>query len=238
MSMSRFKNFVGISTSKHWFDAALIKSGNSSQIIRHQFVQDTVGFKQMQEWLQMFQVQATDDTLFCIEHTSLYNTGIVNHLVKYNAQLSVRISLRSLHNAFFEKKIDEATTPVTIARFALRYHDAVKLWQPTDGNMEKINQLTAHRHRIADAVETFIAPVKELRNSGKIIEARQVERNQKKALAVLHKTKFNIERAIAKTVKQDEQLYKKVKLVQSVKDFGIVTAWSIIGSYKKLLQLR
>ncbi len=186
----------------------------------------------------MFQVQVNNDTLFCIEHTSLYNTGVGNHLVKYNAQLSVRASFKSMNAIFFEKSNDGATMPVTIARYALRYHDTVKLWQPTDSNMEKIDQLIAQRNRIVDAVNDLTAPVKELRDSGHTVEAGQVEKNQKRALAVLQRTKCHIEKLITQTVKQDEQPGKNVKLVQSFKNFGTVTAWGIIGSYKKLLQLR
>ena len=46
--MSKLKNFVGIDISKLWFDAALIKSDNPSQIIHRKFAQKAEGFKKMQ----------------------------------------------------------------------------------------------------------------------------------------------------------------------------------------------
>ena len=236
--MSRFKNFVGINTRKECFDAALIKSGNSTQIIRHQFAQDVDGFAQMQEWLQMFQVQLYDDTLFCIEHTGLYNAGIVNHLVKYNAQLCLRVCLKSINAVLYQKSCDEGTIAVAIARFGLRYCDIIKLWQPSYYNMEKINQLVAQRDRLIYALEYLESPVEALKYIGYQVEAIQLHKNQKAALAILKKTRLDVERVIANIVKQDEQVYKKAKLVESMKNWGTFTVWHIIGSYKKLVQLR
>ena len=93
--MSKLKNFVGIDISKLWFDAALIKADNPSQIIHQQFAQKTEGFKKMQEWLLMHEAKADDETLFCMENTGLYNTGLVNHLVKNKTQLWVEMPLLS-----------------------------------------------------------------------------------------------------------------------------------------------
>ena len=83
--MNKLKIFVGIDISKLWFDAALIKADNPSQIIHQQFTQKQEGFKKMREWLLMFEVQMDDETLFCMENTGLYNTGLVNYLIKNHA---------------------------------------------------------------------------------------------------------------------------------------------------------
>ncbi len=75
-----FKNFIGIDISKTWFDAALIKVENSSMVIHQQFSQKPEGFKKMQAWLLQHGVQLDEQTLFCMEYTGLYNTGLVNIL--------------------------------------------------------------------------------------------------------------------------------------------------------------
>ncbi len=89
-----FKNFVGVDISKTWFDAALIRSVDPSKIIHKQFLQTPDGFKKMQLWLQDHDVSLNDDTLFYMEYTGIYNTGLVTYLVAQQAQLWVEMPLR------------------------------------------------------------------------------------------------------------------------------------------------
>jgi transposase len=226
--MSKLKNFVGIDISKLWFDAALIQTNNPSQIIHQQFAQKPEGFKKMQEWLLTYKVKADDETLFCMENTGLYNNGLVNYLVKSKAQLWVEMPLRIKKAGGFERGSDDKTAAIKIAWYAMRYQDYVKLWQPADSNMEKIKNLITQRDRIINAVTQLTVPVNELKDCGCEAEAKQMEQLQKTALAALQKTKKNIEALITKTVQQDEQINKQVKLVQSIKGIGPVTAVALL----------
>ena len=226
--MSKVKNFVGIDISKLWFDAALIKTDNPSQIVHRQFLQKPEGYKKLQEWLLINEAELDDETLFCMENTGLYNTGLVNYLVKNKAQLWIEMPLRIKKAGGFERGSDDKTASVKIAWYAMRYQNNVKLWQPADGNMEKIKNLIAQRDRIINALTQLSVPVKELKDCGCEAEAKQMEKIQKPALAALKRTKMNIEVLITKTVKQDEQINKKVMLVQSIKGIGPVTAVALL----------
>ena len=216
------------SLSKLWFDAALVKTDSPSQIIHQQFAQKTEGFKKMQDWLLVHEVKADDETLFCMENTGLYNTGLVNFLVKNKALLWVEMPLRIKKAGGFERGSDDKTASIKIAWYAMRYQDNVKLWQPADSNMEKIKNLIVQRDRIISAVTQLTVPVNELKDCGCEAEAKQMEKIQKPALAALQKTKMSIEDLITKTVQQDENIDKKVKLVQSIKGIGPVTAVALM----------
>jgi len=74
---SVFKNFVGIDISKTWFDAVLVKADNSTIIAHEQFSQKPEGFLKMQAWLLKQDVLLDEQTLFCMEYTGIYNTGLV-----------------------------------------------------------------------------------------------------------------------------------------------------------------
>lgn len=226
--MSKLKIFVGIDISKLWFDAALIKAANPSQIIHQRFVQKKEGFKNLQEWLLMHEVNLGDETLFCMENTGLYNTGLVNYLVKSKAQLWVEMPLRIKKAGGFERGSDDKTAAIKIAWYAMRYQDHVKLWQPADSNMETIKNLIVQRDRIINVITQLTVPVKELKDCGCETEAKQMEKMQKPALSALQKTKASIEALIKKTVQKDEQIHKKVILVQSIKGIGPVTAVALL----------
>jgi transposase len=226
--MSKLKNFVGIDISKLWFDAALVKAGNPSQIIHLRFAQKAEGFEKMQQWLMEHEVKADDETLFCMESTGLYNTGLVNYLIRNKAQLWVEMPLKIKKAGGFERGSDDKAAAVKIAWYAMRYQDAVKLWQPVDSNMGKIKNLIAQRDRIINAAAQLAVPVNELRDCGCEAEAKQMEKIQKPAVMALQKTKMSIEALIRETVQQDEQIDKKVKLVQSIKGIGPVTAVALL----------
>ena len=226
--MNKLKIFVGIDISKLWFDAALIKADNPSQIIHQQFTQKQEGFKKMREWLLMFEVQMDDETLFCMENTGLYNTGLVNYLIKNHAQLWVEMPLRIKKAGGFERGSNDKTASVKITWYAMRYQDNVKLWQPADSSMEKIKNLIAQRDRIINAVTQLTVPVNELKDCGCEAEAKQMEKIQKTALAAMKKTKLSIEALITKIVQQDELINKKVNQVQSIKGIGPVTAVALL----------
>ena len=223
-----FKNFVGIDISKKWFDAALIKAENPSDLIHEQFTQKPEGFKKMQAWLKQHGVLLDGETLFCMEYTGLYNTGLVHYLVKAQASLWVEMPLRIKKAGGFERGTDDKSAAVKIAWYSLRYQDQVKLWQPIDSNIESIKNLIAQRERIITSIKVLSVPVNELKECGCNAEAVIMEKLQKPVLAALLKTKIAIEALISKTVQQDEQLNLKVKRVESIKGVGPVTAVALM----------
>lgn len=226
--MSKLKNFVGIDISKLWFDAALVKDNDPSQAIHQQFTQNAEGFKKMQEWLLGCDVKMDEATLFCMENTGLYTTGIINYLLGVGAQFWVEMPLKIKKAGGFERGGDDKAASIKIAWYAMRYQDCLKLWQPTDSNMAKIKNLIAQRDRIVNAINQLAVPVNELKECGCHAEAKQMETIQKPALRALQKTKLKIEALITKTVQQDELISKKVERVQSIKGIGPVTAVALL----------
>ena len=222
------KNFVGIDISKTYFDAALVKVENPSQITHQQFSQNREGFLKMEQWLKQQDVILDEATLFCMEYTGLYNTGLVNYLVKNKAKLWVEMPLRIKKAGGLERGSDDKTAAIKIAWYALRHTDKIKLWQPVDTNIEKIKNLIAQRDRIVNAITQLTVPLNELKECGCDNEAKDMEKIQKPALTALQKTKTAIEAVIQETVQADEQINKKVQWVQSIKGIGPVTAIALL----------
>lgn len=226
------KNFVGIDISKTYFDAAIVKAEDHSKIIHQQFSQTQEGFLKLSQWLYENNITVTEETLFCMEYTGLYNSGLVNYLVACNAQLWVEMPLRIKKAGGFERGSDDKTAAVKIAWYALRYHDQMKLWQPVDSSIEKIKNLIAQRDRIVNVITQLNVPVNELKEAGCVAEAKNIERLQRPALTALQKTKTSIETLILKTVQADERLNKKIQQVQSINGIGPVTAVALLAYTK------
>ncbi|HEV8081689.1 MAG TPA: transposase [Chitinophagaceae bacterium] len=152
------KNFVGIDISKTWFDAAVIKTDHPTQIMHSQFSQTPDGFKKMVNWMQQQDVLLNSETLFCMEYTGIYNTGLVNFLVEQKAQVWVEIPLRIKRSSGFERGSDDKTSAVKIAGYAFRYQDKIQLWRPVDSSIEKIKNLIAQRDRVINAITQLTVP--------------------------------------------------------------------------------
>ena len=226
------KNFVGIDISKAYFDAVVVKDQTPGETIHHQFSQKPEGFLKMLHWLQQHDVMLNEATLFCMEHTGLYNTGLVNYLVKNKAQLWVEMPLRIKKAGGFERGSDDKTAAVKIALYALRYQDRLQLWQPIDSNLEKIKNLIAQRDRIGNAITQLKVPVDELKECGNMVAAKEMEKLQAPALKGLQKAKLSVEDQINKTVQADEKISKKVQQVQSIKGIGAITAVAMLAYTK------
>lgn len=223
-----FKNFVGIDISKKWFDAVLILLSDPGVVLHKQFIQNREGYEKMIEWLDQQGVLVDSQTLFCMEYTGLYNTGLVNYLVQYKAMIWVEMALRIKKAGGFERGADDKSAAEKIARYALRYQDQVKLWKPADSSIERIKNLVAQRDRIVDSITQLTVPVKELKECGSEDEAKSLEKLQRTAIAALKKSKAAIEAMVTKIVHQDEQLSLKVKRVQSIRGIGPVTAVALL----------
>lgn len=222
------KNFVGIDISKSYFDAAVIKGSNPTHYVHDQFSQNTTGFKKMIKWLDQLDVLVNTETLFCMEYTGLYNTALVNFLVKQQAQLWVEMPLRIKRSAGFERGSDDKTSSIKIALYALRHQDKIQRWRPVDSTIEKLKNLIAQRDRVMNAIVQLTVPVKELSECGCIQEAKELGKLQRSALKSLEKTKEAIEELIIKNVQQDQEINKKTMQVKSISGIGQVTATALL----------
>jgi transposase len=218
------KNFVGIDISKPFYDAALLKADNPGQYIHKQFSQTLEGFKEMVVWLAHQNICLDEKTLICMEYTGIYNTGLVNFLIKKKAQLWVEMPLRIKKSAGFERGSDDKTSAIKIADYAFRYQDRIQLWRPIDSSIEKIKNLIAQRDRMVNAINQLTVPLKELSECGCIREAKDLEKLQRGPINALQKSKEAIEQLILKIVQQDEEISKKTEQVKSIKGIGQVTA--------------
>jgi transposase len=222
------KNFVGIDISKTWFDAAIISSNNFAEVIHQQFAQTPEGYHKFHQWLYHHEVLLNNETLLCMEYTGVYNTGLVQFLVKEDAQFWVEMPLRIKRASGLERGSDDRSAACKIAWYALRYCDQAKLWKPCDTSIGRLKHLIAQRERLVTSIKHLTVPVEELKQCGCTEDAKLLERIQKPVIRSLQKAKEKIETMIAKIVQQDEQLCKKVKLAQSVNGIGMVTAISLL----------
>jgi transposase len=222
------KNFIGIDISKPFYDAAILRADQPNQTIHQQFSQTLEGYKEMMVWLEQHNICLNEESLICMEYTGIYNSGLVNFLIKRKAQLWVEMPLRIKKSAGFERGSDDKTSAIKIAGYAFRFQDRMQLWRPVDSSIEKLKNLIAQRDRVVNCINQLIVPLKELSECGCTQDVKDLEKLQRSSTTSLEKTKEAIEKLIVKTVQQDEEINKKTELVKSIKGIGQVTAVALL----------
>lgn len=223
-----FKNFLGIDISKTWLDATLITTDADFKAVHHQFGQTPAGYQSMLMWLHQHKAELDDETLVCMEYTGIYNTGCVNFLVQHSANIWVEMPLRIKKAGGLERGTDDKSASCKIAWYALRYQHHAKLWKPADNSIEQLKHLITQRERIITSLKHLTVPAQELIDCGCIQEGNMIRKLQQPAIKALLNAQKRIESVIDKTIKADEQLNHKVKLVQSVNGIGKVTATALL----------
>ena len=68
-----FKFFIGIDVSKSTLDVAVLNAGSPDSIDHCQVANNDTGITSMLEWLQEHEDFTIKNSLFCLEHTGMYN---------------------------------------------------------------------------------------------------------------------------------------------------------------------
>lgn len=222
--MNEFKTFIGIDVSKKTFDAALLQSTDQVTTIHQSFDQNLQGYKAFVQWLKSNDVTIGGDVLFCLEHTGIYISGIVNFLVSISASIWVEMALKIKKRIGLQRGSDDKLAAINIAVYAYRFKDEARLWKPIDSTVQQLKSLVAQRDRIVLSITQLTVPLNELENCGDKRQAGELRKLQRKALKGLKDSLIAIEKTIDACIEKDENIRHKIKLASSVKGVGKQTA--------------
>ena len=75
----------------------------------------------------------------------------------------------------------------SIAQYASKNSDRVRLWQPRREQVEQLKQLAALRERLVETRKQLLTPVNEFRQFGNEAMARMLERSISKSIKAIEK---------------------------------------------------
>jgi transposase len=221
--MKKFTTFVGIDISKKTFDASLYVEAKKGNAVHQAFEQNESGYSQFLTWLQD-QDLLLENTLFCMEHTGIYISGLLNFLLTGCLSVWVEMPLRIKKCMGLQRGGNDKVASIGIAQYAFRYQDAVKLYSPVDKALEELQHLTAQRTRLINSITQLEVPLKEMSECGDSYIAKDLEKLQQQAINGLQKSLRKIEAAITKHIKANIDIKNKIERVTSIKGIGQQTA--------------
>ncbi len=220
---------IGIDIAKHSFDIAILLADSPENIFHNAFSNDENGFKDLMifvnETIPGFDITKA---LFCMEATGLYCNALLQFFQAQQANVWVENAVQIKRSLGVKRSKTDKVDSISIAKYAFKNADLVRLWKPSGVVLEKIKQLATLRERMVVTQKRLITPISELRDAGQAKMADLLFKSIKKSINAIEADLKKIEVKIMECLKEDASLHHVFSLITSVVGIGFVTAVNLI----------
>lgn len=219
--MKKFSYQVGIDVAKDTLDCSLLREG---QLVSYHRIKNTP--KGVSTYLKQLQEEAValSDTLFCMEHTGIYNTHILQILVESSYAVCMEAAMRIKAAVGFTRGKNDKVDSFRIARYAYLHQDQLRLWVPKREIVQQLAHLVALRKRLLKIKVMLQQPLKETKRFLGKETFRTEKTTTDPVVKATQRQLKQIEKQIHQLIRQDEQLYQLFGIITSVDAVGPVTA--------------
>ena len=222
----QFNSFIGIDVSKARLDWVLLVANqvkasgqmdNTPQAIR--------AFLQV---LRKKHQVAISQSVFCMEHTGIYNAHLLTVLQQAKAAIWLEDATHIKLSGGLQRGKNDQIDAHRIAQFAYKNREEVKLWTPPRAVVEQLAALASLRQRLIGAKMQLQTPLQEA--DGLLDQAIQKKMGQhcQKTLTALDKDLAQVEASIQALIDSDEHLNRLFREIVSLPGIGKVTATEML----------
>jgi transposase len=223
-----FTYFIGTDVSKNELDFAVMQG---KTLLFHKEVvnnpQDISAFLKELSKLPGFTL---NNSVFCMEHTGIYNNHLLGCLYKKKANICLEAATQIKNSLGNIRGKSDKIDAIRIAEYAYRIREELHLWQPKRDVIEQLAYFSATRSRLIEAQKSLKTPLKE---TGAFINKKLAKQNDKlcsKTLTAIETDLEKVDKAIDAVIAADQELKRLFSLITSVSGIGKVTATMIIIS--------
>src|SRR5678809_243873 len=170
-----FNFFIGIDVSKDTLDICLLGAENSETVNHQQVSNNDSGIAAMLRWLEEHNGFSIENSLFCLEHTGMYNYPLLQFFSKQGASVWVENPIQIKKSLGLQRGKNDKVDAIRIAQYAFRLRDQAKLWRPAREIIDRLKYLTALRERLVETRKRLLTPVEELFKIGSDAMAKVLE---------------------------------------------------------------
>lgn len=222
----QINHFVGIDISKRTLDITVVVNGQN--IYYDQVNNDLKHIKAALNKLLKQLKASYSDTVFCMEHTGIYNLPMVRWLQNRQANIWLESGVHIKKSLGTTRGKNDKVDSSRIAMYAFTNRHKVKLWKAPRPVVEKITALLGQRARMIKAKKQLKTAYQEQKLFVTKEISKSLHKYTSKTVAVIDKQLEAIEKEIMDLIKADEQLFKLYQIITSVDGMGFVTATYII----------
>lgn len=220
------KQNVGIDIAKDDFKVALNALNESFEIITlgsKTFTNSNAGFKALLQWVESKGIKSLNTT-FTMEATGVYYESLAYYLIEREYKVFVVLpnqSKKYAQSLGAKSKTDKIDASI-LARMGIERK--LRSWQPNP-NYIMLKQLTRERDVIIQERSNAKNQLHAYEHQG-IVSSTSIARSESR-IKMLNEQVNEIEKEIAKLVKQDKELADRLDNIQSIPGVGLITAVTI-----------
>jgi transposase len=220
-----YTHFVGIDVSKSKLDYALYYG--KQLILQHEGTNDLDGIKTFIKLLKKQPGLGLPQTIFCMEHTGIYNRYLLEYLHTLKANICLESSLQIKLSLGLQRGKNDRLDALRIAQYACKNHEELRLWQPRREVVEQLRHYTTLRYQLLQARRKLTVALKENMQFNKAM-AKQLAAACKRTMTAMDKDLEKVECRIDQIIASDPELKRLFSIITSVQGIGNVTAAEII----------
>ncbi len=225
----QYQYVIGMDISKHSFDVAILSTNNPEEIFHNAFTNDANGFEEMMNFVnEMMPGFNCNKALFCMEATGLYCNALLHFFQSQQANAWVENAIQIKRSLGIKRGKTDKVDSISIAKYAFKNAELVRLWKPSNVVLEKIKHLATLRERMVLTQKRLVTPIEELRDAGQEKMAEYLHKSIRRSINALDADLKKIEMKIMECLKEDASLAHLFALITSVVGIGFVTAINLI----------
>ena len=220
----KFKNIIGIDTGKSSIDFSFLENGEKKKI---GIVENSV--KKLELFFNDLKIDVKE-TLFCMEHTGIYNFHLLSVLQNHRANIWLENPIQIKRSMGMTRGKNDKIDAFRISKYAYLHQERAKLWQPTRLVIQNLKLLMSQRSRLNKAKKLIEIPVVESKEFIAKDQYKLLKQNCKSTITGIKKDLALVTAQIKKIIESDDTLKELFKYVASVPNVGLITATAIIVS--------
>lgn len=221
-----FTHFIGVDISKDTLDFQVFHCNQS--VLYVQVGNQVSSIKQFFKQLRQLKDFEWNHTLFCMEHTGIYNQHLLNQLWQQKAHVWVESSRQIKQSLGMQRGKTDRIDALRIAQYAYRFRDRIKLWKPQRETIQTLRYLLTMRSRLIRSKNQLTVPLKEAKT---FVSRHLVKLEQQcfhHTINSMMQDLKKIDQQIMAVIKGDDQLSHLFTLIKSVDGVGPIVAAHVI----------
>lgn len=224
--------FIGIDIAKTSLDWAIYDG--KKVVFQTSTVNSVAGIKTAVRLLKKLPSWNPHQTVFCMEHTGIYNAHLLDFLHKLHFPIWLESSLQIKKAGGLQRGKTDSIDAQRIAEYAFRFRDHLRLWEPPRGIIQKLSMLSAARQRLIGVYNQLAGPLAEQQGFITPTLQKQLQKSCQASLKALEVDRKSIDKAIDQLIANDEQLAQLFGLITSVPGIGTTTATEVVIATNEL----
>jgi transposase len=198
-------------------------------LFHYQSTNDKAGIEGFIKLLKLHCPDANfSNSLYCMEHTGIYNNHILNFLHLKKAKIWLEHPIHIKDSLGMIRGKNDKVDAQRIATYAYKNRDEVRLWIPKRDIIQKLDRLTATRSRLVKVRKILKSPLTDSKDFLSQKDHKEAKKACEKSIDALKKDIQKIENQIHDTIQGDSYLKELFELIESVKGIGPVIATEIL----------